>query len=174
MYDFHMMIAAKPTECASGGNIFEIFVRSTRTSEKSSDETESTSSPSSPTSVESVEISNEFKSDWEKIKASTPKASVAPIDYENLNATYATREIEISSDEFVGPPSNELISKPSPSTSDHEFCEIRIAAMKDSINVKDNLITYLKADLDKFMVNGQNPYEKSLETLSKLYVQEKI
>ena len=78
------------------------------------------------------------------------------------------------SDEFVVPPSSEPISKPSPSTSDHSFCEIRIAAMKESIKVKHRLITYLKADLDKFMVNRKNPYEKSLETLSKLYVQEKI
>ena len=46
--------------------------------------------------------------------------------------------------------------------------------MKESIKVKHRLITYLKADLDKFMVNGKNPYEKSLETLSRLYVQEKI
>ena len=49
--------------------------------------------------------------------------------------------------------------------------------MKESIKVKDRLITYLKADLLgplKFMVNRKNPYEKSLETLSRLYVQEKI
>ena len=52
LYDFHMMSAAKPTECANSGNISEIFVRCTSTSEKSSDETESTSLPSSPTSVE--------------------------------------------------------------------------------------------------------------------------
>ena len=66
------------------------------------------------------------------------------------------------SDEFVGPPSSEPISKPSSSTSDHSICEIIIDAMKESIKVKDRLITYLKADLDKFMVNGKNPYEKSL------------
>ena len=104
LYDFHMMSAAKPTECASGGNVYEIFVRPTSTSEQSSDETESTSTPSCPTSIEIVEFPNEFKSDWEKIKASTPNASVAPIDYENLNATYATRIIETPREEFVGPP----------------------------------------------------------------------
>ena len=168
------MSVAKPAEYASGGNVYEIFVRPTSTSEQSSDETESTSKPSSPTSIVTVEFPDEFKSDWEKIKASTPNASVAPIDYENLNATYATRIIETPREEFVGPPSSEPSSEPRPTTSNHSMCDIRIDAMKESIKVKDRLVTYLKADLDKFMVNGKNPYEKSLETLSRLYIQEKI
>ena len=46
--------------------------------------------------------------------------------------------------------------------------------MKESAKLKDRWITYLNADLDKFMVNGKNPYEKSLEILNRLYVEEKI
>ena len=158
-----MMSAAKPTECASGGNVYEIFVRSTSTSEQSSDETESTSTPSSPNSAETVEIPNEFKSDWEKIKASTPNTSVAPIDYENLNASYATREIEMPRDDNVGPTLEEPKSKPSSSSTDHSECQFRINAMRESAIVKDRLISFLKADLEKFQVNGRTPIQKVLK-----------
>ena len=46
--------------------------------------------------------------------------------------------------------------------------------MRESAIVKDRLISFLKADLEKFMVNGKNPYENSLETLSRLYVEENV
>jgi len=83
LYDFDMMSTARPKEVASGGDIIEIFVRPTSTPEKSSDENEKSdvSSPlSSPTSFVPIKDPNRFMSDWEKIKANTPKVTIPPID----------------------------------------------------------------------------------------------
>ena len=172
-----MMSAVRPKEVASGGSISEIFVRPISTPEKSSDKDEklvTSSSLSSPTSTMSVDTQDRFMSAWEKIKATTPMVSIPPIDYEDLNSTYATRKIEMPSDVFVGPTLDDLVSKPRTSTTGHGDCQLRIGAMRKSAIVKDRLIAHLKTELGKFMVNEKNPYEKRLETLSRLYVEEKI
>src|SRR5581483_3394885 len=116
LYNFDDMVASKPKPPIVGGVVTENYVRQsvtysevingeTITRTTSLSDSPSSSPPSSPVNIGPVFIPardpNNTKPDWESIKARTPSVVVPPIDYADLNSSYATREIEFSEDTLI-------------------------------------------------------------------------
>src|SRR5581483_3373084 len=110
------MSASKPKPESVGGHVTENYVMQTVTfteiingkavSITTSPANSSTGSPpSSPVATGPIftparDPDNTF-SNWDGIKARTPKVAMPPINYINLNSSYDTREIDTSVDADV-------------------------------------------------------------------------
>ncbi|KAJ9551774.1 hypothetical protein OSB04_015819 [Centaurea solstitialis] len=145
LYTFENMSASKPKPDFVGGLTTEEFVRQsvtfsevingeiiTRTTSLS--DNTSNSPPTSPTPIGPIftpaKDPRNTNSDWESIKARTPKVAMPPIDYSNLNSSYDSREMEFSEDVLVIPPKDVSATKsPDLVNLEKEIFELRLKAM---------------------------------------------
>ncbi|KAJ9545332.1 hypothetical protein OSB04_025039 [Centaurea solstitialis] len=177
LYTYENMSASKPKPAFVGGLTTEEFVRQsvtfsevingeviTRTTSLS--DNTSSSPPTSPTPIGPIftpaKDPRNTDSDWESIKARTPKVAMPPIDYSNLNSSYDTRKMELSEDVLVIPPKDVSVTKsPDLVKLEKEMFELRLKAMDldacqhQILNLrvivleKDNLVHSLEKDLLK-------------------------
>ncbi|KAJ9555952.1 hypothetical protein OSB04_010566 [Centaurea solstitialis] len=175
LYTFENMSASRPKPDFVGGLTTEEFVRQsvtfsevingeviTRTTSLS--DNTSNSPPTSPTPIEPIftpaKDPRNTNSDWESIKARTPKVAMPPIDYSNLNSSYDSREMELSEDVLVIPPKDVSATKsPDLVKLEKEIFELRLKAMdldacqhqilnlRAIVSEKDTLVLTLEKDL---------------------------
>ncbi|KAJ9545336.1 hypothetical protein OSB04_025043 [Centaurea solstitialis] len=139
----------------------EVITRTTSLSDNTS-----SSPPTSPTPIGPIftpaKDPRNTDSDWESIKARTPKVAMPPIDYSNLNSSYDTRKIELSEEILVIPPKDVSATKsPDLVELEKEMFELRLKAMdldacqhqiqnlRVIVSEKDTLVHTLEQDLLK-------------------------
>ncbi|KAJ9561873.1 hypothetical protein OSB04_007033 [Centaurea solstitialis] len=134
----------------------------TRTTSPSNSTT--SSPPTSPAANRPIFIPardpNNTDPSWEGIKARTPCVAMPPINYVDLKISYATREIELSEETLVIPPTDVSATK-SPDlvklekevfglrlkAMDLDACQHQILNLRVIVSEKDHLINTLEKDL---------------------------
>ncbi|KAJ9561568.1 hypothetical protein OSB04_006728 [Centaurea solstitialis] len=175
LYNFEDMAASKPKLAFVGGHVTEEYVRQTitytevingetiaRTTSPYNNTTSSpptSPAPSRPIFIPAKDPENTDPS-WEGIKARTPCVAMPPINYADLNTSYATREIELSEETLVIPPTDVSATK-SPDlvelekevfglrlkAMDLDACQHQILNLRVIVSEKDTLIHTLEKDL---------------------------
>ncbi|KAJ9542979.1 hypothetical protein OSB04_029485 [Centaurea solstitialis] len=171
LYNFDNMSASIPKPRLVGGHVTENYVMQSVTfteiingkavSITTTPASSSSSSPppsplaTGPVFIPARDPSNTF-ANWEGIKARTPKVAMPPINYNNLNSSYATREIDLSVDAAVIQPLDVSATQPSVLTSlekemftprskamEFDACRDKIMNFELILSKKDKLISTL-------------------------------
>ncbi|KAJ9536116.1 hypothetical protein OSB04_un000710 [Centaurea solstitialis] len=137
----------------------EVITRTTSLSDNTSNSPPTSPTPIGPIFTPATDPRN-TNSDWESIKARTPKVAMPPIDYSNLNSSYDSREMELSEDVLVIPPKDVSATKsPDLVKLEKEIFELRLKAMdldacqhqilnlRAIVSEKDTLVLTLEKDL---------------------------
>ncbi|KAJ9558198.1 hypothetical protein OSB04_012812 [Centaurea solstitialis] len=126
----------------------EVITRTTSLSDNTSN-----SPPTSPTPIGPIftpaKNPRNTNSDWESIKARTPKVAMPPIDYSNLNSSYDSREMEFSED-VLSPDLVKLekeIFELRLKAMDLDACQHQILNLRAIVSEKDTLVLTLEKDL---------------------------
>ncbi|KAJ9561683.1 hypothetical protein OSB04_006843 [Centaurea solstitialis] len=168
LYTYENMSASKPKPAFVGGlttvTFSEVINGEVITRTTSLSDNTSSSPPTSPTPIGPIftpaKDPRNTNSDWENIKARTPKVAMPPIDYSNLNSSYDTREMELSEDVLVIPPKDVSATKsPDLVKLEKEIFELRLKAMdldacqhqilnlRAIVSEKDTLVLTLEKNL---------------------------
>ncbi|KAJ9542839.1 hypothetical protein OSB04_029345 [Centaurea solstitialis] len=175
LYNFEDMAASKPNPAIVGGHVTKEYVRQTITytevingetiTRTTSPSNSTTSSPPTsparnrPIFVPARDPDNTDPS-WEGIKDRTPCVAMPPINYADLNTSYATRKIVLSEEILVIPPTDVSATK-SPDlvelekevfglrlkAMDLDACQHQILNLRVIVSEKDTLIHTLEKDL---------------------------
>ncbi|KAJ9541907.1 hypothetical protein OSB04_028413 [Centaurea solstitialis] len=126
LYNFEDMAASKPKPALVGGHVTEEYVRQTvtytevingETITRTTSPSNSTMSspptspaPNRPIFVPASDPTN-AQPTWEGIKARTPRVAMPPIHYTDLNTNYDNREMDLSEETLVIPPTDDSATK---------------------------------------------------------------
>ncbi|KAJ9556919.1 hypothetical protein OSB04_011533 [Centaurea solstitialis] len=200
LYNFDNMSASKPEPRSVKGQDNDNYVLQTVTfteiidgkavSFTTSPANSSTSSPPSspvangPIFTPASNPENTFTG-WEGIKARTPKVAMPPINYEDLNFSYDTREIDTSEDaDVIQPLDVSATQPPAPVCIEKEMfhlrskvvaldaCHHKIKNFESILSEKDNLIcsleqSYLEANAERISMSIQCETAKNTITTFK-------
>ncbi|KAJ9561221.1 hypothetical protein OSB04_006381 [Centaurea solstitialis] len=145
LYNFEDMAASKPKPALVGGHVTEEYVRQTVTytevingetitrttspSNSTSGSPPTSPAPNRPIFVPASDPTN-TQPTWEGIKARTPRVAMPPINYTDLNTSYDTREMDLSKETLVIPPTDDSATKsPDLVELEKEVFELRLKAM---------------------------------------------
>ncbi|KAJ9557921.1 hypothetical protein OSB04_012535 [Centaurea solstitialis] len=178
LYNFDSMSASKPEPRSVKGQDNDNYVMQTVTfteiidgkavSFTTSPANSSTSSPPSspvakgPIFTPASNPENTFTS-WEGIKARTPKVAMPPINYEDLNFSYDTREIDTSEDaDVIQPLDVSATQPPAPVCVEKELFHLRSKAVElDACRHKLKNFASILSEKDSHIKSLEHSYHEA-------------